>query len=127
MLPLVNQLGIKINPRVHALSASHEKKPRGRHSNSRATAVCTYRQGIRRIESNRAKKSREADGPVAQWQLPRAPAPHLGVETLCVCAGVCACVVVCVSLGMMRYETSQTVSSALSPVSMATQKSYMTP
>ena len=44
---------------------------------------------------------------------------HLGAE-------VCACVAVCVNLGMTRSEISETVSSALSPVSVGAKKSYMT-
>ena len=40
--------------------------------------------------------------------------------------GVCACVVVCV-LGMTRFETTRVASSALSPVNVGAQKSYMTP
>ena len=40
---------------------------------------------------------------------------------------MCVCEVVCISLGMTRSEISETVSSALSPVSVGAQKSYMTP
>ena len=49
----------------------------------------------------------------------RALIPHLGIE-------VCACVLVCVSLGTTRLGTSHAVSSVLSPVSMSVQKFYMT-
>ena len=54
----------------------------------------------------------------------QAPVPHLGAA---VRACVLVCAVVCVSLGMTRSEISETVSSALSPVSVGAQKSYMTP
>ena len=54
------------------------------------------------------------------------PRPAPGCRD-CVCAGVCACVWVCVSLGMARSETTRAASSALSPVSVGVQKSYMTP
>jgi len=136
---LVNQLGIKTNPRVHALSASHEKKPRGRHSNSRGTAVCTYRQGIRRIESNRAKKKAERrtgqwpSGNSRGWEAAgggSSPRPAPGCRDsvcVCVCDGMCACVWVCVSLGMVCFETTQVVSYAMSSVNVGVQKSYMTP
>ena len=43
------------------------------------------------------------------------------------CAGVCVCEVVCVSLGMTRSETSQAVSYALSPISVDSSNSYTTP
>ena len=43
------------------------------------------------------------------------------------CTGVCVSEMVCVSLDMTHSETPQAVSSALSPVSMGVQNSYMTP
>jgi len=95
------------------------------------------RTGRGSVGSNRIvqKKQRggRASGPVAtpeDGRLPagvRAPAPHLGVETLCVCDGMCACVWVCVSLGMVCFETTRVVSYAMSSVNVGVQKSYMTP
>ena len=52
--------------------------------------------------------------------------PHR-VPRWCECVLVCVCEVVCISLSMTRSETSQAVSSALSPVSVGAQNSYMTP
>jgi len=56
----------------------------------------------------------------------RNPRASPGTEVVCMCAGVCVCEVVCVSLGMTRSETSQTVLSALNSVSVGAQNSYMT-
>jgi len=52
----------------------------------------------------------------------RNPRASSGTEVVC----VCWCEVVCVSLGMTRSETSQSVSSVLSSVSVGAQNSYMT-
>ena len=52
---------------------------------------------------------------------------HVSHRVLRWCTCVLVCEVACVSLGMTRFETSQAVSSALSPVSVGAQNSYMTP